>query len=141
MIERHSAGGLIIHKGKVLTISWTTHEYICFPKGGINKGERSEQAAVREVFEETGYNARVIAPIQSWTHEFDKNGEHHSSKVDYYLMDLADDNLPIPHREPGEDFENLWLGIDEAYTKLTFDDAREALEIAIDFLDKSRPLS
>lgn len=140
MINRHSAGGLIIHEGKVLAISWTTHEYVCFPKGGIEKGETSEQAAVREVFEETGYRASIISPLKSWTHEFDRGGDHYVSTVDYYLMELVDDSLPTPHREIGEDFENVWLGMDEANAKLTFDDAREALEIAINLLDKSRPL-
>jgi len=140
MIKRHLAGGLIIHEGKVLAISWTTHEYVCFPKGGIQNGETSEQAAVREVFEETGYRASIISPIKSWTHEFDRDGNHYISTVDYYLMELVDDKPPTPHRETYEKFENVWLVIDEASAKLTFDDAREALEIAIDLLDESRPL-
>lgn len=134
MIKKHSAGGLIIHQGKVLTISWTTHDYICFPKGGINKSETSKQAAVREVSEETGYNVRIIAPIKSWTHEFEREGEYFQNTVDYYLMELTDNNPPTPHRELGENFDNLWLDIDEAYEKLTFDDAKEALRIATNFL-------
>ncbi|MFS8118979.1 MAG: NUDIX domain-containing protein [Microcoleus sp.] len=138
MTTKHSAGGLIINQDKVLTISWTTHEYICFPKGGIEDSETSEFAATREVFEETGYRARIIAPIKSWTHEFDKNGEHFRETVDYYLMQLIDGGPPTPHRQLGEDFENLWLNIDEAFEKLTFDDAKEALEIAKNLLEDLR---
>lgn len=130
MIKKHSAGGLVVHKGKVLTISWTTHEYICFPKGGINIGETSEQAALREVFEETGYHVEIVKPIKAWTHNFERNGSQYEETVDYYLMCLVDDAAPTPQRELGEDFENLWLDIDEAYEKLTFDDAKEALRIA-----------
>lgn len=121
---------MVIHNGKVLTISWTTHEYIAFPKGGIDDGETGEEAAIREVFEETGYRVNISAPIKSWTYKYEKNGEKYQKTVDYYLMELADDNPPTPRLEPDEDFVNLWLDINEAYEKLTFNDAREALKIA-----------
>ena len=34
-----------------------------FPKGKSDKGETPEQAALREVLEETGCTARILAPI------------------------------------------------------------------------------
>lgn len=135
MIYRHSAGGVIIDKNRVLTISWTTHNYIAFPKGGIDSNETSEEAAVREVFEETGYKARIISPIKSYTHNFDRGDEHHHHTVDYYLMELVDSSPPTPQRENGEDFENIWFDISDAYKKLTFDDAKGALKIAVDILN------
>jgi 8-oxo-dGTP pyrophosphatase MutT (NUDIX family) len=131
IINKHSAGGVVIHENKVLAISWTTREYIAFPKGGINNGESSKAAAVREVFEETGYHTKVVAPINSWTYEFDENSKHYRKTVDYYLMELIDDATPTPERETGEDFENLWLDFDSAHTKLTFGDAKGALKIAL----------
>ena len=130
MITRHSAGGLVIQNGKVLTISWTTHDYIAFPKGGIDEGETSREVAIREVFEETGYKVNILAPIKSWTYKYEENGEKYQKTVDYYLMELADNNPPMPRREPDENFVNLWLDINEAYEKLTFNDAKEALKVA-----------
>lgn len=137
MIHKHSAEGVIVVQNKVLTISWTTHNYIAFPKGGINNGETSERAAVREVFEETGYKARIILPIKSYTHDFSEGGRHNRKTVDYYLMELVDGSAPTPKREKGEDFENLWLDIHEAYKKLTFDDAKDALKIAQEIIKNS----
>lgn len=131
IINKHSAGGVVIHENKVLTISWTTREYVAFPRGGINDGESSKAAAVREVFEETGYRTKVLTPIDSWTYEFDESSKHYRKTVDYYLMELIDNTEPTPEREAGEDFENLWLDSDSARKKLTFDDAKGALKIAI----------
>lgn len=130
LIDKQAAGGIIIKDSKALTISWTDRDYICFPKGGIETGETSQQAAVREVLEETGYRTEIISFLGSWTHDFIKDGQPCRSKVDYYLMKLADDCKPIPDREPGENFENLWLDFDQAFARLTFDDAKEALGIA-----------
>ncbi len=131
MIHKHSAGGIVIHEDKVLTISWTDRDYIAFPKGIIEDGETSETAASREVYEETGYKVRVVAPVKSWSYDFEKNGLAYRKTVDYYLMELVDSEPPTPHREETETFENLWLNIDAARAKLTFDDAKEALDIAL----------
>jgi 8-oxo-dGTP pyrophosphatase MutT (NUDIX family) len=130
MIIKHSAGGLVIKGGKVLTISRNNRDYISFPKGGIDEGETSEMAAIREVYEETGYRVNILAPIKSWTFKYGGSGKKYQKTVDYYLMALADNNPPTPHREPDEDFHNLWLDIDEAYKRLTYSDGREALELA-----------
>ena len=131
IIKKHSAGGVIMDQDRVLTISWTTHDYISFPKGGVNQNETAEDAAIREVFEETGYRAKILRSIGSWTYQYDERGERYEKKVDYFLMERVDDHAPTPHREPGEDFENLWLDTDNALIRLSFDDARYALEADI----------
>jgi ADP-ribose pyrophosphatase YjhB (NUDIX family) len=77
----HSAGGLVIsNKGKIALVlqrdrrrrlRWT------LPKGRIDAGERAEEAALREVYEETGLAARIIRPIlahegaRHYTHYFE----------------------------------------------------------------------
>jgi len=130
MIERHAAGGLIFDTDKVLTISWIDQAYVAFPKGGVEAGETSEEAAVREVFEETGYHAKVISLLGSWTYDFTKGDKKYRKTVDYYLMERVNDAPPTPHREPGENFENLWLDLEEARDSLTYDDSKGALDAA-----------
>lgn len=131
MIYAHSAGGVIIRGNQVLTISWTDRDYVSLPKGHLDAGETSEQAALREVFEETGYRARIITSLGSTIYEFNEGSERQQKTVDYYLMELADDGDPTPQREEGEHFENLWLNIDEALERLTFDDAKEVVRKAV----------
>ena len=131
-VKKWSSGGVIIEDSKVLVISWTTHSYVCFPKGGVESGETSEEAAVREVFEETGYRAKIVAPIGSWTYRYAERGVLREKTADYYLMNLVDPSLkPTPHRELGEDFENLWLDIEKAKEELSLDDAKQVLAKAL----------
>lgn len=58
-----SYGGLIISDNKVLLREPTNHfgGYVwTFPKGESNKGEKPEETALREVFEETGIRGKII---------------------------------------------------------------------------------
>lgn len=126
-VYKYSAGGLVIDQGKVLVLSWTDRDFICLPKGGIEEGESSEEAAVREVKEETGYNAKIIAPLGPWEYDFYEEEVRHHKTVDYYLMQLVDSEEPKPSRGESEAFVGIWLDIDDAYSAFTFDDAREAL--------------
>lgn len=134
IIKKHSAGGVVIEGDKVLALSWTDKDFICFPKGGLKASESSEEAAVRELKEETGYNTRIVAPLGSWSYSFQENGRQYHKVVDYFLMELADDDEPVPSREEAEFFENTWLEIDTAKTRLTYSDAKEALDYSIKLL-------
>ncbi len=132
VINKHSAGGIVIHKGKVLALSWLDRDFICLPKGGIEANETAEEAATREVAEETGYTVEPVRFLGSWEYSFVENGSSFHKKVDYYLMILVNENeKPQPKREAGENFVNLWLDIDQAATKLSYNDAREALDLAL----------
>lgn len=51
VILKYSAGGVIFHDGKVLTIRWLSKDSTEFPKGTIEPGESEEQACVREVLD------------------------------------------------------------------------------------------
>jgi 8-oxo-dGTP pyrophosphatase MutT (NUDIX family) len=80
-----SAGGVLFDgDGNVVVVKqedrssrlrWT------LPKGRQDEGETLEQAALREVREETGWRARVVGFV--WRHE----GERHDTS--YYLMELV----------------------------------------------------
>ncbi len=50
---------LISHKDRRGRVVWS------LPKGHVEEGETYEQAAVREVFEETGIEAEMVAPLGS----------------------------------------------------------------------------
>lgn len=133
IIEKRSAGGVVIRKNEVLTLNVLGHNEIVFPKGTIEKDEEPEDAAVREVLEETGYHTQVLSPIDTTTYEFDEEGNHYRKTVDYFLMKLVDeDETPTPHREHYEDFENLWIPLEEAKTKLTHEINRSLLKKAIE---------
>lgn len=127
-----SAGGVVLHDGKVLTIKWRTKNAIELPKGKLDPGESAEDAALREVKEETGYDVRIISALPSVSYEFDlEDGIHYHKIVHFFLMELANSDAPIPEREEQETFDTLWLSFDDALRLLTFEDSRELLRRAL----------
>lgn len=104
-INKVSAGGVIYHKGQVLTIEWLSKDSIEFPKGTIEDRETKEEAAIREVLEETGYKTRILQFLDSVTFKFDlDDGKHYKKTVFYFLMQLLNEDTPNPNREDGENF-------------------------------------
>ena len=131
VIHKESAGGVIIKDDTVLLIKSEIRNSYSFPKGTIDPGETKEVAAIREVKEETGYNAQIIDLLDTLSFEFtNKDGNHLHKTVTYYHMRLTDDKDPEPNLQPGEDFVNVWAPIDEAYQLLTYDDAKQILKLA-----------
>lgn len=56
VFSRPSARGIIEKDGKLLLVYSRKFDYYKFPGGGIEPGESMEEALIREVHEETGYN-------------------------------------------------------------------------------------
>jgi len=127
-----SAGGVIIKDGNVLLIYSASRNSYAFPKGTIDDGETKEFTAIREVKEETGYSVEIVHFIGDYTFEFEaQDGTRFRKTVTYYLMNLINDEEPVPNLQEGEDFVNIWAPIDNASELLTFDDSKEVLELAI----------
>src|SRR5262249_56493591 len=70
--ERSAGGVMLVPVGRqtfVALIRLQNGRVLALPKGHIEPGERPEEAARREVWEETGLRGRLIAPlgeISSW---------------------------------------------------------------------------
>ena len=66
MIEATSCGGVVIYRGKILTLYKSyKHKYEgwVLPKGTVEKGEDYKTTALREVKEEAGVAANIIKYI------------------------------------------------------------------------------
>ncbi len=88
--KEHSAGGIVVRRGKVLLVQVCDlkGEVVwCLPKGHLEKGETAEQAAVREVTEETGWRCRSLGPILTVGYFFKRQGRLVSKKVDWFEME------------------------------------------------------
>jgi 8-oxo-dGTP pyrophosphatase MutT (NUDIX family) len=120
------AGGVVRQKklGKTLVLlvraKPAPHDWV-LPKGHIEKGESSEETAVREVREEAGVQATVRRYLGLI--EFDSpKGEH--VRAGYFLMDFVKDV------EQEEDREIRWCPIPEALSLVKFEDTRHLIREA-----------
>lgn len=87
------------------------------PKGGPRKGESLEQAAVREVIEETGLQARLIRPIGEIHYWFRWGGRRHFKTVHFYLMEAIGGDVS-QHDDEYDLVE--WFPIAEALRTMTY---------------------
>lgn len=78
------AGGVLFNlEGKVLLIR-DRLGYWCFPKGHLDEGESLEQAALREVEEETGIRGRVKVPLSVTRY---RNNKGIAREIHWFLME------------------------------------------------------
>lgn len=94
-----SAGGIVVKDNKVLLL-YTTHGRWVLPKGHVETDESLRQAAMREVLEEAGIQARIERKLGWVNYEFYFQGRNYKKKVLWFLMsEVAGE--PIPQREEG----------------------------------------
>jgi 8-oxo-dGTP pyrophosphatase MutT (NUDIX family) len=88
------------------------------PKGTPRKGERVEQVALREVNEETGLQARILANIGSIRYSFVRNNIRYEKEVRYFLMEPVGGDISLHDAEYDE---VRWLPLSEAYQRLAYE--------------------
>src|SRR5690349_1027450 len=90
MRDEHSSGGAVIAlrdgTAWVAPIATRGRTRWGLPKGAVAEGETSEQAALREVREETGLIANIVKPLDTIEYFFRASGTLIRKRVDFYLM-------------------------------------------------------
>jgi 8-oxo-dGTP pyrophosphatase MutT (NUDIX family) len=95
-----------------------------FPKGHLEKGETSEQAALREVFEETGWRCRVVEPVMDVKYIYSHQDIYYRKTVTWFLME------PIKKEgefSPQEVLACRWVPRDEAEKIVQYDSDKKLL--------------
>jgi 8-oxo-dGTP diphosphatase len=112
--EVRAAGGLVARDGKVLLVHRPRYDDWSLPKGKLDPGETWEDAALREVYEETGVRARLGDELPS-VHYTDNRGR--PKTVRYWVMAPEE----VPDFGPNDEVDVLaWLAPEEAAQRLTY---------------------
>lgn len=134
-----SAGGIVYKKDggiKILVAQHSQHHGWVFPKGLIgdnpsaNSGqekETKEQAAIREVKEETGIEAEIekeLTPVEYW---YVWEGEKKKKTVYYYIMKFIGGDTS-KHDHEMEEVE--WIDYNDVLKRLTYESDKGVWEEA-----------
>jgi 8-oxo-dGTP pyrophosphatase MutT (NUDIX family) len=135
-----AAGGIVINDKDSLLMIFRNGKWD-LPKGKIEKGEESDTAAIREVFEECGVSGLSLKKQLNTTfHTYPYKDEKILKKTFWFLMNTSDSNKLIPQLEEGitearwltrgqvkEAMRNTYLSIADLLNEQIFDDANDLL--------------
>jgi bis(5'-nucleosidyl)-tetraphosphatase len=137
-MKTFQSAGIIVYKYQenrpiYLLLHYTAGHWD-FPKGKIEAGETKEQAAHRELLEETGLQATITPEFQdSFSYLFTDHEGNRTKKTVYFFMGRA---LSTAVTLSEEHTGYVWLEYDQALAQLTYPNAQEALKKAHLFIEK-----
>lgn len=143
-----SSGAVIFYRGeggKPLYLLLHYHfkgDYWDFPRGNLEQGEGSIDAAKREIWEETGLTERDIRfvlgfrEVIQWFYVW--QGTRRFKRATYFLAEATKKEVKLSE----EHLEYKWLPLEEAIEQLTYDNARQVLKkgdalLGVDMVSKS----
>ncbi len=130
MPTEKSAGVIVFHRGHDLNYLLLHYEagHWEFPRGNIEAKETAQEAAQRELAEETGIRRMNLVPgfeeKVSWFYM--RDGRRIFKEATFFLAETAQKQVKIS----GEHIGYAWLSYGNAMKKLTFRNAQSVLEKA-----------
>ena len=125
------------NKWHVLLIQHGRAGFWGFPKGHPEKGESKQEAASRELKEETGLTIRCYITENPFNEHyfFKQHGELVSKSVTFYAAEVTGE-VTLQKEEVGA---SLWLPLEEALAKLTYPADKGIMQklISSDYLSES----
>lgn len=138
-VVEQSAGGVVVRLSgestRVLLIRDPYRKW-GLPKGHLEDGEETEDAALREVKEETGLDDLTLGADLGeidWT--FRKAGRLVHKHCRFYLMESSEGE-PTPEVSEGIS-ECRWLSVEEAIRTISYDNARAILRRGVERIGDS----
>ncbi|MBE6633999.1 MAG: NUDIX domain-containing protein [Ruminococcaceae bacterium] len=138
MHHEKSCGALVLRrdansgKAYILMIRHKNGGHRSFPKGHMERGETEYMTAVREVFEETAVQIRILSDFRQTVHYCPMPGVR--KEVVYFLTETLQEQ--VKPRE-GEIAQVEWVPLEQAESSLTHENDKTVLRAAIKKLKKN----
>ena len=131
-VEQVSAGGVVYRRTneevEIVIVKIADELRWHLPKGLIDPGETFEQAALREVREESGIEGEIVGPIETidyWFYgEYTGERRRYHKFVHFYLMRCVGGEVGDHDHEV---VESRWVSIEEAMEMLYFKTERDVV--------------
>ena len=140
--QETSAGGVVYRRddaGPLFLLIRDSYQNWGFPKGHVESGERAEDAALREVREETGIDEvaiRGVIDTIDWYFRF--RGRLIHKVCHFYLMETSQEITSPQHAEGITACQ--WVDYGAASTAISYANARQLLLRAQEMVTDSTPL-
>jgi 8-oxo-dGTP pyrophosphatase MutT (NUDIX family) len=138
--DEFSAGGVVVEGDRVVTIvpvrrAANGQRVLGLPKGHLDGDESPEQAAAREVAEETGVTGELVAELGDVVYDYERRGRRIVKRVRFFLFEYRSGNVDDHDHEIEE---ARWLPLEEAAQRLTYDGEREMVRRAMSHPTRDR---
>ena len=128
-----AAGGIVFYNNLIVVVKNKRHgedsdnSFWGYPKGHLEDGEKPSDAALREVYEETGFKVKLAndTPIAESRYEITLENEVINKTVWFYEMEV----IKAFDKEPDNEIDELAvLGYEDALKLVTFEEDKKILK-------------
>lgn len=127
--DGHAYVAVIARRNRGGRLEW------CLPKGHLEGVETAQQAAVREVSEETGIHGRVLRHLATIDYWFSGNDRRVHKVVHHYLLEALSGTLTVEN-DPDQEAEKVeWVRIDKLPSRLAYPNERRIVGMARKLLE------
>ncbi len=114
---------------------------IALPKGNIDPGEKPQETALREVYEETGLRARPITKLADIKYVYARNWEDNVKifkVVSFFLMKYQSGQIGDIRPEMQHEVRRAWwMPLEEAAARLSYGGEKLVAKKALEYLKKA----
>jgi 8-oxo-dGTP pyrophosphatase MutT (NUDIX family) len=128
VVDGHALTAVIARRNRAGRLEW------CLPKGHLEGEETAEEAAVREIAEETGIHGFVIRHLATIDYWFAGTDRRVHKVVHHYLLQATGGELTIENDPDREAEDVAWVALDEVAGRLAYPNERRVVATARDVL-------
>ena len=131
VVEETSAGGLVVsramdvpHAAVIARRNRAGRLEWCLPKGHLEGEETPEEAAVREIHEETGIHGTVLRSLGVIDYWFTGEDRRIHKVVHHFLLTATGGELSVAGDPDGEAEDVAWVSFDDLPERLAYPNER-----------------